>query len=321
MIIFAKNKYFMSLINFIEKFPDELSCKQKFKEYRDQVGVVCPKCGGKDHYWKKDKEQYECKSCKTRITLKSGTVMHKSKLPFRYWFIAMHLLTATKKSFSAKEIQRQLGHKRYHPIWHMVHKLRESMGKRDGEYILAGSIELDEGYFSTEIPKEEKDKPLKRGRGSQKKSKVLVMAESEIVESPKEGQKPRRVGYLKMKVIDDLKSDTINTLVKDLACNATQVDTDDSTSYVDLKDYIPRHNSQVIPKDKVGDVLPWVHIAISNAKRQLLNSYHNIKPEFLQNYLDEFCYKFNRRYYGEALFGRLLVACVTYKNEFRYKHG
>ena len=311
----------MSLIDFIEDFPDELSCKQKFKEYRDQVGVVCPKCGCQDHYWKKDKEQYECKSCKTRITLKSGTVMHKSKLPFRYWFIAMHLLTATKKSFSTKEIQRQLGHKRYHPIWHMVHKLRESMGKRDGEYILAGSIELDEGYFSTEIPIEEKDKPLKRGRGSQKKSKVLVMAESEIVESPKKGQKPRRVGYLKMKVIDDLKSDTINTLVKELACNATQVDTDDSTSYVELKDYIPYHNSQVIPKDKVGDILPWVHIAISNAKKQLLNSYHNIKPEFLQNYLDEFCYKFNRRYHDEALFGRLLVACVTYKNEFRYKHG
>ena len=132
------------------------------------------------------------------------------ELPFRYWFIAMHLLTNTKKSFSAKEVQRQLGHKRYHPIWHMVHKLRSAMGKRDGEYVLAGRIELDEGYFSTEMPKEEKDKPLKRGRGSQKKSKVLVMAESEFVESPKKGQKPRRVGYIKMKVIDNLQAETIN---------------------------------------------------------------------------------------------------------------
>lgn len=172
----------MALINFIEQFPDEESCKQKFKEYRDEVGVVCSKCGSKDHYWKRDKEQYECKSCKTRTTLKSGTVMHKSKLPYRYWFIAMHLLTSTKKSFSAKEIQRQLGHKRYHPIWHMVHKLRQNMGKRDGEYILAGRIELDEGYFLTETPSEEKNKAVKRGRGSQKKSKVLVMAESEMVE-------------------------------------------------------------------------------------------------------------------------------------------
>ena len=49
----------------------------------------------------------------------------------------------------------------------MVHKLREVMGKRDDEYVLAGCIELDEGYFSTEMSQEEKDKPLKRGRGSQ----------------------------------------------------------------------------------------------------------------------------------------------------------
>lgn len=71
------------------------------------------------------------------------------------------------------------------------------MGKRDGEYILAGRIELDEGYFSTEVPEQEKDQPLKRGRGSQKKSKVLVMAESEMVEPTKKGHKPRRVAYIK----------------------------------------------------------------------------------------------------------------------------
>ena len=134
----------------------------------------------------------------------------QSKLPYRYWFIAMHLLTGTKKSFSAKGLQRQLGHRRYHPVWHMAHKLREAMGKHDGEYILAGRIELNEGYFSTETSKEEKANALKRGRGSQRKSKVMVMAESEFVESSKYGQKPRWVGYLKMKVIDDLRSETIN---------------------------------------------------------------------------------------------------------------
>ncbi|GAB6009395.1 IS1595 family transposase [Dysgonomonas reticulitermitis] len=311
----------MTLIDFFSQFPDEESCKQKFKEYRDQSGVICPKCGGDDHYWKQDKEQYECKGCRTRITLKSGTVMHKSKLPFRYWFIAIDLLTSTKKTFSAKEIQRQLGHNRYQPVWHMVHKLRQAMGRRDDEYILAGRIELDEVYFSTGTPAAEKEKPLKRGRGSQKKTKVLVMAESELVEFPKEGQKSRRVGYLKMKVIDDLKKETINKVVGELTGNVTEMDTDDSTSYVDLKHFVPKHNAQVIPKEKVGEVLPWVHFAISNAKRQLINTFHDIKPEFRQNYLDEFCYKFNRRYFGEALFGRLLIACVSYKNEFRYKYG
>ena len=311
----------MTLIDFIQEYPDESSCKAKFKQYREQVGVECPKCGSHAHYWKRDKECYECKRCKHRQSLRANTVMHKSKLPYRYWFIAMHLLTGTKKSFSAKELQRQLGHNRYHPVWHMAHKLRDAMGKRDGEYVLAGRIELDEGYFSTETPCEEKDKPLKRGRGSQRKSKVIVMAESEFVESPKKGQKPRRVGYLKMKVIENLQSDTVNEQVKTLAGEVNEIDTDDSTSYVDLKNFVPKHNAQVIPKQKVGEVLPWVHIAISNAKRQIINTFHDVKPEFLQKYLDEFCYKFNRRYFGEALFNRLLVACVSYKNEFRYIYG
>ena len=142
----------MNLLNYMESFPDEARCKAKFKEYREQVGVVCPKCGSTEHYWKKDKECYECKRCGYRQSLKANTVMHKSKLPFQYWFMAMHLLSATKKSFSSKEMQRQLNHKRYQPIWHMMHKLRVAMGTRDDEYILAGRIELDEGYFSVETP-------------------------------------------------------------------------------------------------------------------------------------------------------------------------
>jgi len=64
----------------------------------------------------------------------------------------MHLLTSTKTSFSAKEVQRQLSHKRYEPIWGMLHKLRQAKGKRDEQYQLSGSIELDEWFFSTERP-------------------------------------------------------------------------------------------------------------------------------------------------------------------------
>jgi hypothetical protein len=121
----------MNLIDFMEHYPDEQSCRDAFRSYRDREGVVCRKCGCTDHYWKRDKQLYQCKKCGFRTTLRSGTVMHASKMPFRYWFIAMHLLTGTKKSFSAKEVQRQLGHKRYQPIWEMLHKLRAVMGLRD----------------------------------------------------------------------------------------------------------------------------------------------------------------------------------------------
>ena len=65
-------------------------------------------------------------------------------------------MTATKKGFSSKEIQKQLGLKRYEPVWAMVHKLRKAMGKRDARYTLEGMIEMDEGYFTTESSKVEK---------------------------------------------------------------------------------------------------------------------------------------------------------------------
>ncbi|MFT6726884.1 MAG: hypothetical protein ACJAV7_001334 [Flavobacteriales bacterium] len=63
-------------------------------------------------------------------------MLEYSKLPFRYWFIAMHLISPTKKGFSSLEMQHQIGHKRYEPIWAMMHKIRSVMGKRDEKYQL-----------------------------------------------------------------------------------------------------------------------------------------------------------------------------------------
>lgn len=313
----------MKWTDYMKKYSDKESCKREWKKYRDQVGVICPHCGSKDHYWKGDKECYECKKCKYRQSLRSNTVMHGSQLPFHYWFIAIQMLTYTKKSISAKELQRQLGHKSYNPIWAMLHKLRNAMGKRDSQYELCGTIELDEGFFSTEIPEEEKNKPLKRGRGSQKKTTVLVMAEtaSGKDDDPKSGKKPTAVKHIKMLVVDSLKAVDIDPKVKENINPESAIISDSSTSYTNFKSLVREHYSQVIPKEQIGKVLPWVHIAISNAKRTLLDIFHDIAPGYLQNYLNEFCWKFNRRYFGEALFDRLVVTAASYKNDFRYNIG
>jgi hypothetical protein len=95
-------------------------------------------------------------------------------------------------------------------------------------------------------------------------------------------------------------------------------DHDHSTSYTNFNTLVREHRPKIIPKKEVAKMLPWVHITISNAKRMLLDIFHDIKPEYLQNYLNEFCYKSNRRYFGEHRFDRLMVAAVTYKNQFRY---
>lgn len=299
----------MNLISFTKQFPNEESCRQHLKEQREKQGIVCSKCGCVHHYWKKNRNEWQCKKCGHRTTLTSGTVMHGTKLPIMYWYIAMHLLTSTKKSFSALEMQRQLGHNRYQPIWELIHKLRNVMGQRDAEYQLCGSIELDEGFFSTQRDETEKDKPLKAGRGSQKKAKVLVMAESTPVEGSKMNIK-KQVGYIKMVVIPNLKASTIDVEVVDNIKKESSLITDASSSYVHFKNLVNEHVSQVIEPKEVGKVLPWVHIVISNAKRLLLDIYHDVKSEFLQSYLNEFCYKFNRR--NINCFERLMVACVSY---------
>lgn len=237
-----------------------------------------------------------------------------------YWFIAMHLLTATKKSISAAELQRQIGHKRYQPFWELMHKLRSVMGKRDDKYTLKGCIELDEGFFSTEIPKEKKNEKSKAGAGSQRKSKVMVIAEGTPAEKEaKKGQKPKVVKHIKMIVIPDEKAKTIDAVAGKVIEKDSRLTTDDHKSYIHFKDMFTEHKSQVIDPKDIGKVLPWVHIAISNAKTQLADMHHGNKPEFLQEYLNEFCYKFNRRYFGEDLFDRLVMIATSYRTDFEHR--
>ena len=313
--IFRVNLLEMRILDFVNQYPDEQTCREKYREIREKEGVSCKKCGSKTHYWKKDKECFECKKCNFRTSLRSGTVMENSNLPLRDWFIVMHLMTSTKKSFSAKELQRQLGYKRYEPIWYMMHKIRSVMGLRDDQYLLKGGIEIDEGYFES-VNLQQEPRETKRGRGSEKQTKVLVMVESKESESDKDDEKKgrptKKVGFLKMKVIKSLKSEVINEKIENSIAPGSDTLSDNYSSYSKISDTV-NHTKMNVKKEKIHKILPWVHTTISNAKRLLLDVFHRIDGDFLNNYLNEFCYKFNRRYFKENLFERLLIASVNHK--------
>ena len=132
----------MTLIEFTRHFPNEDACKQHIKSLRERQGIVCNKCGGEKHYWKGFRNVWECKECGHRTSLTCGTMMHGTKLPLMYWFLSIHLLTSTKKAMSACELQCQLGHKRYQPIWEMLHKgtpCTSNYTKRGGKSFAMGS--------------------------------------------------------------------------------------------------------------------------------------------------------------------------------------
>lgn len=312
----------MKLIEFFKNYPDEAECKAKFKSIREADGVVCKKCNTKDHYWwLGSKEQYECRNCGFRMSLKSGTVMENSKLPFQYWFIAFHLMTSTKKTVSAMEMQRQLGHKYYECIWSMMHKIRLVMGKRDDLYQLQDQSEIDESYYSTKYIFENDEftgqkEQLKRGKGSQKKTSVLVMASQKKV-TRKEIKKNKDASYnlpkfLKMKVVENGTIDEIQTTTKKSLDQNSSIKADKAKSYPKAFRNYEKVELYDMSKHESGKVLPWSSKAITNSKNLIKAIHHAVEAPYLQNYLNEFCFKYNRRYFGEKVFDRLLIAAVSF---------
>jgi hypothetical protein len=205
------------------------------------------------------------------MSLRSGTVMGNSKLPFQYWYVAMHLMVATRKNIPAPGMQRQLGHARCEPVWAMMHKLRCAMANRDGKYKLSGGIELDEAFFTVNEARDP-SAPVKRGAGSERQAKVVVMAES----TPGKGRKNYRCGHFKMAVAGDLKAETIDRQAKAGIDPASELRTDNSKSHKGPGMFVKRHIPSTLPGKEGSKALPWVHTAISNAKAILLATYHGI---------------------------------------------
>ena len=131
----------------------------------------------------------------------------------------MSFMSFSKKGLSALEMQRQLDNKTYITIWILMHKIRKPMNERDDKYNLSGIIEFDEGHFEHAV---KNDTQLKRGRISQRQTKVVVMAESTRLENIETGHKSNHYRCFKMKIIQSLEkeeviSKVVNSFIKTLS--------------------------------------------------------------------------------------------------------
>ena len=304
----------MNILEFVKEVPNEESCRLHFKAVRESEGVLCKKCGCEQQWWLSGKWQWQCAQCNFRTTLRSGTMMQSSKLPLMTWYLAMAFMSFSKKGLSACELSRQLGGKRYGTVWMLMHKIREGMGNRDSQYQLQDMFEFDEGYFATETSRLE-HQTTKAGRGSKRVENVAVIAESTPLEDPRTGAKSTHCRYFKMRVLQSHEAGEVDLFLEPSIAEKSIVFSDQSTSYVNISDYVDIHITEKSSKETTISTLKWVHIAISNAKRTLLGIYHKIKGKYLQSYLDEFCYKLNRRNFGQNLFNRVVVAI---SDNYRY---
>jgi ISXO2-like transposase domain len=303
----------MTISEFFMQYPDETSCKAYFKSSRTIEHSACKRCGSVHIYWQEKENRWRCKECKHAMGLKKGTVMENSNLGYRIWLWSLFLMSVTKKGFSALELQRLLGHKRYEPIWGLMQKIRVTMGSRDEKYELDGFIEMDEGFFEGHRKKDDEGVIAKPAKELDRQVKAIAAVSTTPVATTehKKGHPVTKPGYLKISVVQSLSKADIGFEAKKMVAQSAMVTTDGKTSYRTLNDICKNHTAIVVKnKKEVTKIFPWVHIAISNAKKKISGLHHSVKDIYMQNYLNEFCYKFNRRYFGIKLFDRLILAAL-----------
>ena len=281
-----------TLPEFMERFQTEDDCVRAVAKARWPNGFICPACGHDDGYQISSRPVIQCAVCDRQASVTAGTIFHKTRIPLRQWFLIIFLVAQDKGGASALRLSKLLK-MRYDTVWHILHKIRTAMKKDDEAIKLTGYIEIDEGFFGGIT----KGRP---GRGSKKKVPVLVMVESF----------GRRAGYLAMQALNRVNMDNIRDAVGRRVLPRQHFRSDGWQAYAILR---TEHKLDMgpIPVESLDHELHWVHIAISLAKRFIMGTYHGVSGVRLQSYLDEFCYRFNRRRLGTGIFFALLSSCST----------
>jgi len=283
----------LSFFEYQEQFSDEEDCFKYLFQLRWPNGFVCPKCGGSEYYMIYKHKRFQCKQCRHQTSVTAGTVFHRSHQPLRVLFMAVYLIATSKKGLSAMELRRKLGINGYKTAWLLMQKIRTAMAS-SGKFLLTRMVEVDETYIGGH-----REGP--RGRGAKDKTLVAIAVETN----------GSTMGRAYLKTINSLTMTELEQFVKDHVARATKVSTDGHKSYGSLNNdyvHIPVKNSKACSK---SDVLPKVHIVVANLKMWLRGTYNCLPAKHLQRYLDEFVFRFNRRWNLENIFDKLLVRCIN----------
>ena len=269
-----------TLMELEQQFGDEVACRAYLFALRWPDGFVCPGCGGHTALAIR-RDLWRCGDCRRETSVMAGTIFQDSKLPLTVWFRAMWQVTSQKNGMSALGLQRVLGLGSYKTAWAMLHKLRRAM-VRPGRERLRGIVEVDETYWGGE-------EEGVRGRGAVEKALIAVAAEAA-------SGRPKAIGRIRLRCIPDTNRATLHAFIGQAIEPGSTVVTDGLQAYRDLKGYV--HDRQVQQRQTADaeHLLPRVHRVASLLKRWLLGTHQGaIAHEHLNDYLDEFTFRFNRR--------------------------
>ena len=293
-----------TISDFDTMFATDERCARYLADLRWPDGYVCLKCGH-TKAWMSARWMFVCSKCRHQRNVAEGTLLYRTRQPLRTWFRVAWTVCEQKNGISALGLQRALGFGSYHTAWQWLHRMRRAM-VLPGRSKLSGEVEVDEAFIGGV------KHGGKRGREAAGKALVLVAVE---VRQHRRKPKLRAIGRIRLAVIPDARAATLLPAVAELVDVGSNAVTDGLTSYNGLQ--LAGFNHTVArPNAAVGvDPLPMCHRVISLLKRWLLGTHQgSVDHAFLQFYLDEFVFRFNRRSSGSRglLFYRLLQQAVVH---------
>ncbi len=294
-----------SLLEIQKAFPNEFACAEFLFGRRRPSGFVCPKCDrGRAVLLKSRAWTYQCVACRRQTSITAGTVMHRSKLPLTVWFWAAHLMATHSNGMSALQLKAQLPIT-YKTAWLLTQKLRRSMVDPAREP-LEGVVEIDQ----TEIPFRDTQSFFNPNNSG----KIIIIGAVEIRDRTNgQPQKPKAIGakYLdtlsgrvRLQAIPSNAAPHIHAFIRANIKPGTTLLSDGHRSYLGLAGY--RHDPRVVGLIAGHVVLLWIHRVFALLKRWGLGTYHGLRRKHIDTYLNEFVFRYNRRFYRHVSFETLL---------------
>jgi transposase-like protein len=286
-----QNKFTVKQFN--AQFPDDTACLEFIFKTRYPDGGKCT-CGKIDCFYPvTGRRSYACSHCGNQISPCAGTIFHKSETSLKSWFFAMFLMSSSKNGVAAKELERQLG-VTYKTAWRMAHQIRKLMDSPAG--MLNGVVEADETYIGGKARNMHAVTRKAKGIQTGTSSKVAVLG---LVE---------REGSVRATVVDDVKMETVIPNIVDNVAEGSTICTDELTSYNPLC-HVGYVHARV--NHRQGEyVRAEVHTNSiegfwSQLKRSINGTFHHVSKKHLQKYVNEFCYRYNRRKVERPIFSEL----------------
>lgn len=281
-----------TITDFNAQFPDNNACLEFLKDQKYPSGLIpCAKCErDRKHHRVTGRPAYACDYCGSMISPMAGTIFEKSSTALRTWFYAMYLMSATRCGISAKQIQRETG-VTYKTAWRMFKQIRTLMSE---DVCLEGeAVEMDETYVGGKRRCRAAGRTVK---GPLAKTCVVGMAE--------------RAGKVVAMIADDASSETLKGIAKEFILPASTVYTDEWAGYRGLEKingYQHRRINHSAGVYVMGDIhTNTIEGFWSLLKRGIGGVYHSVSRKYLQSYLDEYSFRYNRRFSNEPMFVSLL---------------